>query len=200
MGSFKTKNGYNYFDVLSAFQKSIRRCEEEEAVFWGIELFETGQTKVLWDRIFIIVQEDIGLAEPMMNTIINSMYQSYIYLETNRPQKISKRLVLLNAIITLARCKKSRYIDLSYMVYWHKHEEIAKNHKVPDYTYDMHTFVGKKKGRGIEHFYSEGALINNRAEIEGERTFEELAKQIDYEIEQESKKPQQKPDLFNEGQ
>lgn len=32
-----TVSGYNLFDVASAFQKSIRRCLEEEAMFWAMK-------------------------------------------------------------------------------------------------------------------------------------------------------------------
>ena len=33
-----TANGYNLFDVISALQKAIRRAEEEEAMYWALEL------------------------------------------------------------------------------------------------------------------------------------------------------------------
>ena len=32
---------------------------------------------------------------------------------------------------------------------------------IPDYVYDRHTSIGKKKGRGMKHFYLEGSVVKN---------------------------------------
>jgi hypothetical protein len=32
---------------------------------------------------------------------------------------------------------------------------------IPDRAYDKHTFTGRKKGRGLEHFLNEGAIVVN---------------------------------------
>ncbi|MBA7690107.1 hypothetical protein ES703_98631 [subsurface metagenome] len=34
----KTANGYDFFEVSSAFQKAIRRGDEDEVMFWAVEL------------------------------------------------------------------------------------------------------------------------------------------------------------------
>ncbi len=49
-----TGNGYNFFEVTSALQKSIRRCNESEAMFFGIELYSSGYAKYLWKRMVIM--------------------------------------------------------------------------------------------------------------------------------------------------
>ncbi len=41
MDQILTKNGYDFFEVASAFQKSIRRGMEKEAMYWAIELYES---------------------------------------------------------------------------------------------------------------------------------------------------------------
>lgn len=198
-----TKNGYNYYPAISAFQKSIRRCDEKETVFWGIELYDSGFIPHLWNRILIIAHEDIGLAEPNFTVKVLSFKRAHDYLEKSRPTKVSKKLVFLQLLIELARAKKSRYVDLSYSVYWAKHDEIAKTHIIPDYAFDMHTQKGKSLKRGLDHFYEESAKINNRADIEGELEFEILAKQIDKEEMNKPKTPKEsptapnQPDLFN---
>jgi replication-associated recombination protein RarA len=175
----KTINGFDYYEAMSAFQKGIRRCDEDETVFWGIELYDSNYIGHLWNRILIIAHEDIGLAEPNFTAKVIAFKQAHDYLEKHRPKKVSKKLVMLQTFIELARAKKSRYVDLSYSVYWSLHSERAKTRKVPDYAFDMHTKRGKMLRRGLDHFYSEGALINNRAEVEGELLFEQLARQID---------------------
>lgn len=212
MKVFNTKNGFNYYEAMSSFQKAIRRCDEEEAVFWGIEFFESKLESHVWTRVFIIAQEDIGMAEPDINMRLWSFKRSYDYLEEKRPQRISKRLVYLNMILTLARAKKSRYVDLSYMYYWCKHDEMAKTHKIPDYAFDMHTWKGKKMGRGVEHFYQEGALINNSKDENGKFIIKGEEEMIENAIlaeewlknQQASPKPQKKekttePNLFENG-
>lgn len=191
-----TKNGYNYYEVASALQKSIRRCNEDETVFWGIELFESDLMGHLWNRLFIIASEDIGLAEDGFIVKFMGMKKSYDYLEIHRPKNLSKRLVLLQILIMFARAKKSRYVDLAYCVYWAKHAERAKTRKIPDYAFDMHTQKGKRMGRGLDHFYNEGAKTNNNPYIEGEKEFEILAKKLDIEESAKPKvatKPKEKP-------
>jgi replication-associated recombination protein RarA len=42
MEQVTTLNGYDLFEVVSAFQKEIRRCNEEGAMYWGVELYESG--------------------------------------------------------------------------------------------------------------------------------------------------------------
>lgn len=179
-----TKNGYDYYAAMSAFQKSIRRCIEDETVFWGIELYESGFTGHLWNRIFIIAHEDIGLAEDNFTSKIISLKQAHDYLEKHRPQKVSKKLVMLQTFILLANAKKSRYTDLAYSVYWAQHDKKAKQnggHPIPDYAYDMHTRKGKAMGRGLDHFYESSALINNANKMPLEEEFERLAHKIDIE-------------------
>lgn len=201
----KTINDFDFFEVSSAFQKSIRRGIENEAIRWGIELFESNYAKYLWDRMFVIASEDIGLAEPDFITRLVSMKQSYDYLEKNRPKKVSKRLVLLQAIISMVHAKKSRYIDLCYSVYWIEDRKNIANCEIPDYAYDMHTLKGKIKGRGLEHFYKEGALINNANKMEKEEEFEEIAMQIDVNMmkakkEEKAKKPKTKEEKNSDSQ
>ena len=36
---WQTVGGYDFYEVLSALQKSIRRCLEEDALFWASELY-----------------------------------------------------------------------------------------------------------------------------------------------------------------
>ncbi len=60
----KTKGGYLLDEVVSALQKCIRRGREEEAMYWALEMAESGCGKYLWRRLMIIGAEDVGLADP----------------------------------------------------------------------------------------------------------------------------------------
>lgn len=161
-----TVSGYNLFDVSSAFQKSIRRCLEEEAMFWAIELYESGKVEYAWQRMIVMVSEDVGLAEPNGVQIMLSLKQSYDYMKAKNNKHKPEKLPFTHAVIWLARCRKSRYIDMALFEYWFNHSTCKI--EVPDWAYDMHTRKGKQKGRGIDHFYEEGAKINNSGNIPGE--------------------------------
>ena len=52
MGSFKlrTKNGYDFYEVASALQKSIRRNDVVVAAFFGVELWQSGFGNYVWKR------------------------------------------------------------------------------------------------------------------------------------------------------
>lgn len=173
-----TKKGLDFYEVSSAFQKAIRRGEEEVAMRMGEELFDSGFGEYCWKRMKIITSEDVGLAEPNMPAVIWSLYQMYQeQVKKHDTKHCPERLYLYHAIILLARAKKSRYIDwaLTYIRETNKKMELV----IPDYAYDMHTIKGKSLGRGMDYFYRESSKLENKAEIEGE----EEMKQKSYESE-----------------
>ena len=53
MGNFKlfTKNGYDFFEVASALQKSIRRNDVMVAAYFGVELWASGYGNYVWKRL-----------------------------------------------------------------------------------------------------------------------------------------------------
>jgi replication-associated recombination protein RarA len=50
MGNFKlrTRNGYDFYEVASALQKSIRRNDVVVAAFFGVELWQSGYGNYVW--------------------------------------------------------------------------------------------------------------------------------------------------------
>ena len=174
----KTINGYDFFEASSAFQKAIRRGEEDEAMFWMVEIHKSGYAKYLWKRIIIIASEDVGLGDPDVIVRIMALKQSYDYLVKEQNTHNAEILPFIQAALTLIRAKKSRFIDLAYAVYWRNHLEQLGTKTVPDYALDCHTRKGKKMGRGDVHFYEEGAVINNANLVEREAEFLEI--EIEY--------------------
>lgn len=177
-----TVNGYDFFECASALQKSIRRCYEGEAMFWALELYQSNYAKYLWKRIIIMASEDVGMAELGFPAIIMALKQSYDFLAEKKDKNRPERLPFMHAIVALANAKKSRYIDLCISVYENGHRKEAGKHKIPDYALDIHTRKGKMKGRGLDHFYTEGAKINNPNKMPNEEEFEKLARIADKEI------------------
>lgn len=168
-----TQKGYDFFEVASAFQKSIRRCDEKQAMFWAIELYESGKQKYAWKRMVIMASEDVGLASPGCITQIMALKQSFDYLSSLNERSKPEKLPFTQAVLTLVKCCKSRYVDVAISVFWNEHNN--KMYPVPDYVYDMHTRKGKSMGRGLDHFYTDAAYINNPNKVYNEEAMEQLA-------------------------
>ena len=85
-----TKNGYDFFEATSSFQKAIRRCDEDQALFWAVEFWESNRAEYVWQRMFVMTSEDIGLANLNLPQQIWSLYQMYNYLKgkSNAPEKL----------------------------------------------------------------------------------------------------------------
>jgi len=166
-----TAKGYDMYEVISALQKEIRRGNEYEAVFWAKEL-ESLESKVLWNRLRVIASEDIGLADPLASLIIDILEKQYDAAVAGK--KDSSRLFLVHAVLFLARSPKSRIVDNLLSVVYNDEER----HEIPDYALDIHTYRGKKMGRGLEHFFAEGAKLVNQAfeDIYEKKAFEALKK------------------------
>jgi len=173
----KTKKGYDFFQVASAFQKSIRRCDEKYAMYWAAELYESNYAKYAWKRMVIMASEDVGLGEPSLIVQIMALKQAYDMLAEKQEKSHPQKLAFTQAVIALVRSRKSRYMDHAITVYW----DMLKTEylEIPDYAFDMHTRKGKSMGRGLKYFYEESVLINNANKLQGEEDMEERALAID---------------------
>ena len=58
------KNGDGYYDMLSAFQKSIRGSDVDASLHYLARLIEIGDLDSIFRRMSVIAYEDIGLANP----------------------------------------------------------------------------------------------------------------------------------------
>lgn len=58
------KNGDGHYDVISAFQKSIRGSDTDAALHYLARLLEAGDLKSIIRRLLVTAYEDIGLANP----------------------------------------------------------------------------------------------------------------------------------------
>ena len=61
---FGDKNGDGYYDMLSAFQKSIRGSDVDAALHYLARLITIGDLDSIFRRMSVIAYEDIGLANP----------------------------------------------------------------------------------------------------------------------------------------
>lgn len=199
-----TKKGYGFFEATSALQKAIRRSDEQTAIYFAVEFWNSGYDEYVWKRLKIITSEDVGLASPNMPAIINSLYTFYAELkkksdadskskgESNRPE----RMYYIHAVLALTRAKKSRLVDYTLVSAWREHDDIYMD--IPDYAYDMHNTKGKSMGRDVNHFYDEGTLIENYVPQPGETGAREKAKKLHNESPNKIKFSEEKKGSLNQ--
>lgn len=166
MGRYRvtTVRGYSLFDVASALQKTIRRCEPGLAVYFACELFASGFWRYVWKRLLVISVEDCA---GLITQEVKALYDSFLAVNHNSPKKDRPegRLFLAKAAILLALSYKSRDADHAIVFGYDRSRitdeevdkylsEIGPDEKVeiPDYALDCHTVRGKAMGRTIEEF------------------------------------------------
>ena len=96
------REGDNYFDLLSALQKSIRGSDPDGAVHYLARLLEAGQMQAACRRLMVIAAEDVGLAYPMILPIVKACVD--MALMTGMPEA---RIPLGDAAVLMATSPKS---------------------------------------------------------------------------------------------
>jgi len=99
---FHDKNEDGYYDVLSAFQKSIRGSDVNAALHYLARLIEAGDFEAIYRRMTVIAYEDIGLANPIMGVKVDSCINA-----CERIGFPECRIPLAQTIIELALSPKS---------------------------------------------------------------------------------------------
>lgn len=69
---FHDKNGDGYYDVISAFQKSIRGSDVDAALHYLARLIQAEDLDIIYRRMSVIAYEDIGLANPIMGVKVDA--------------------------------------------------------------------------------------------------------------------------------
>jgi replication-associated recombination protein RarA len=152
-----TARNYDIYELLSALQKDIRRCNEYQALHWAIEL-ESFNPKMLWNRLRVITSEDIGIADPLATLLIDILEKQYFDFADKKND--SKRLFLVHAVLYLTRAKKTRIVD-DLLITAYGRRDAGEKIEIPDYALDKHTYRGKKMGRGNKFFVEEGSKVCN---------------------------------------
>lgn len=141
----------------SALIKSIRRCKVDDAVYWSAVLWQYGKAKKVWTRLLIHCSEDIGIADINIPANVRALYENWKQL-SDQGHKDGARLSYTHAVILMAKANKSRIVDNAVIYYYQKPLE---DRPVPDEAFDLHGRVGRDLGRGVQHFFDEGAKLAN---------------------------------------
>ena len=96
------RDGDNFYDLLSALQKSIRGSDPDAACHYLARLLEAGQMQAACRRLMVIAAEDVGLAYPQIIPIVNAAVD--MALKLGMPEA---RIPLGDAAVLMATSPKS---------------------------------------------------------------------------------------------
>lgn len=141
------KDGDSHYDVLSAFQKSIRGSDPDAAVYYLAKILSAGDMISACRRILVIASEDIGLAYPQAAAIANACVDSAMRL--GMPEA---RIPLAEAVIMLATAPKS---NSAIMAIDKAMGDISARDtgSVPAHLQDSHYKGAENLGHGTDYKY-----------------------------------------------
>lgn len=96
------KDGDSHYDILSAFQKSMRGSDPNAAIHYLSRLLEAGDLISACRRLMVCVCEDVGLAYPQAIPIVKSCVD--IAFQVGLPEA---RIPLADAVILVCNSPKS---------------------------------------------------------------------------------------------
>jgi len=96
------KNDSGHYDLISAFQKSIRGSDVNAALYYLGRLIVIGDLDIIYRRMTVIAYEDIGLANPNMGPKVDAAFR--LCERVGFPEA---RIILSNIVIEMALSSKS---------------------------------------------------------------------------------------------
>ena len=146
-GNHYDKDGDYHYDILSAFQKSIRGSDPDAALVYLARLLDAGNLIAPCRRLMVIAAEDIGLAYPQAISIVKSCVDCAQAL--GLPEA---RIPLAEAVILLATAPKSN----SAIIAIDAAMDDVRNGKgqiIPPNLQDSHYGGAEKLGHGKGYIY-----------------------------------------------
>lgn len=141
------KDGDAHYDVISAFQKSIRGSDVDGALHYLGRLVEAGDLAIICRRLMVIGYEDIGLANPAAAArTVNAV------LAAERLGLPEARIPLVDTVVDLCLSPKS---NSAYMALDAAIADIrsGKAGDVPDHLRDSHYKGAQSLNRGVGYQY-----------------------------------------------
>lgn len=116
-----------YYDILSAFCKSIRGSDAEAALYYSQRLIQAGcDPRIIARRLIAHASEDIGMADS--NALLLACSAMYSADRVGLPECL---LTLSHAIIYMCEAEKSNSVNIA-MLAAAKDAEMIKDDKVPN--------------------------------------------------------------------
>lgn len=142
------RDGDSHYDILSAFQKSIRGSNPDAAVHYLARLLEAGDLISPCRRLMVIASEDVGLAYPQAVSVVKACVDS-----ANMLGLPEARIPLAQAAIFLATAPKSNGAILAIDSAM-KDLRQGKGGEVPAFLRDSHYGGAEKLGHGQGYRYA----------------------------------------------
>jgi len=165
-------SGDEFYNLLSALQKSIRGSDPDAAIHYLARLIKGGNLTAIIRRISVIAAEDIGLAFPNALSVVNSGIE--LALKVGLPEA---RIILSEIVIYLATLPKSNSAILAIDSAMNDLENINFG-DVPMHLKDAHYMGAAKLGVGgykYPHSYKDHYVEQEYLpkELKGKRYYEE---------------------------
>lgn len=96
------RDGDGHYDVVSAYQKSMRGSDTDAALHYLARLLEAGDLPSACRRLLVCANEDVGLAYPMIIPIVKAAVDTA--LQVGLPEA---RIPLANAVVLVCQSPKS---------------------------------------------------------------------------------------------
>ena len=141
------RDGDSHYDILSAFQKSIRGSDPDAAIHYLARLISAGDLPSICRRLLVISAEDIGLAYPQAISIVKACVDSA--LQVGLPEA---QIPLAEAVLLLATAPKS---NSAVMAISKAMADIEKSDTgdIPAHIKDAHYGGALKLVHGTEYNY-----------------------------------------------
>lgn len=142
------RDGDSHYDILSAFQKSIRGSDPDAAVHYLARLLTAGDLPSVCRRLLVTAAEDIGLAYPLAITVAKSCVDAA--LQVGLPEAM---LILSEAVILCATAPKSNSASGAIGAAMSDIGE-GKSGEIPTHLRDSHYAGAEKLGHGQTYKYA----------------------------------------------
>lgn len=143
------KGGDEHYNIISALHKSMRGSDANASLYWLARMVEAGEDPLFIARRLVrFASEDVGLANSRALEQTVAAYHACHFIgypECN--------VILAQAVVYLAKCKKSNEIYMAY----NKAAEDARNYgnlSVPIHLRNAPTKLMKNLGYGKDYKYS----------------------------------------------
>ena len=137
-----------YYDIISAFIKSMRGSDSNAAVYWAERLIGAGADPMLIARRAVIhAAEDVGLADP--NALVVAVSAMHAFEKIGLPEG---RIPLTEAIIYVSEAPKSNSV-VTTLAAVDKAVENIRHESVPVYLRDPNYKTEKVGGYKYPHDY-----------------------------------------------
>ena len=139
------KDGDSHYDLISAFQKSLRGSDTDAGLYYLARLIETGDLEIIIRRLIVIAYEDVGLADPYVSTFVSHATQDA--LRVGLPEAV---MPLSMAVVMITTAPKS---DKAHVALSNAASTLDIPVVIPKHLRDTHYKGAEKLGHGVDYKY-----------------------------------------------